>query len=123
MTDALIAFGGLLFLAFLRIPIAFAMAIVGFIGIFLTLNERAAFAQIASVVQDSLQYTLSVVPLFILMGCVAGQAGLSRDLFRGLHALFGRIRGGVAMAAIGACAGFGAVSGSSIATSRERGSA
>ena len=61
-------------------------------------------------------YDLSVVPLFIFMGFLAAEAGLSRDLFAGFSALFGKIRGGVAMAAIGACAGFGAVSGSSIAT-------
>lgn len=116
MTDALIAFGGLLFLAFLRIPIAFAMAIVGFIGIFLTLNERAAFAQIASVVQDSLQYTLSVVPLFILMGNFVTRAGLSRELYRASYAFLGHRKGGLAMATIVACGGFSAICGSSLAT-------
>lgn len=116
MTEALIAFAGLLFLAFLRIPIAFAMAIVGFIGIFLTLNERAAFAQIASVVQDSLQYTLSVVPLFILMGNFVTKAGLSRELYHASYAFLGHRRGGLAMATIVACGGFSAICGSSLAT-------
>ncbi|MEL6226902.1 MAG: TRAP transporter large permease subunit, partial [Pseudomonadota bacterium] len=66
-------------------------------------------------------YDLSVVPLFLFMGFLAGQAGLSRDLFRGFHALVGHVRGGVAMAAVLACAGFGAVSGSSLATASTMG--
>ena len=61
-------------------------------------------------------YELSVVPLFVLMGFLASHANLSRDLFQGVNALIGRFRGGAAMAAIGACAGFGAVCGSSLAT-------
>ena len=61
-------------------------------------------------------YDLSVVPLFILMGYLAAETGLSKDLFQGLSALTRKVKGGVAMATILACAGFGAVSGSSIAT-------
>ena len=66
-------------------------------------------------------YDLSVVPLFILMGFLAAHANLSRDLFQGVNALIGRLRGGVAMAAVGACAGFGAVCGSSLATASTMG--
>lgn len=66
-------------------------------------------------------YELSVVPLFVLMGYLASYANLSRDLFQGMNALVGRFRGGVAMAAIAACAGFGAVSGSSLATASTMG--
>ncbi len=66
-------------------------------------------------------YDLSVVPLFILMGYLASHANLSRDLFQGVNAIVGRFRGGVAMAAVGACAGFGAVCGSSLATSSTMG--
>jgi tripartite ATP-independent transporter DctM subunit len=66
-------------------------------------------------------YDLSVVPLFILMGFLAAHANLSRDLFQGVNALLGRVRGGVAMAAVGACAGFGAVCGSSLATASTMG--
>lgn len=66
-------------------------------------------------------YDLSVVPLFVLMGYLATHANLSRDLFQGVRALIGRFRGGVAMAAIGACAGFGAVCGSSLATASTMG--
>ena len=66
-------------------------------------------------------YDLSVVPLFVLMGLLATHANLSRDLFRGMNAIVGRFRGGVAMAAVGACAGFGAVCGSSLATASTMG--
>ncbi len=66
-------------------------------------------------------YDLSVVPMFILMGNVASRAGLSRDLFRAANAWLGWMRGGVAVSAIAACAGFGAVCGSSLATASTMG--
>ncbi len=115
-------------LLLLRMPVALAMLTVGVVGNYaLSIAEPYLrfgpyLAQFKSLLWGTVSsYELSVVPLFILMGCLAGQAGLSRDLFRGLHALVGRIRGGVAMAAIGACAGFGAVSGSSLATASTMG--
>jgi C4-dicarboxylate transporter, DctM subunit len=61
-------------------------------------------------------YTLSVVPLFILMGNFVTRAGMSQELFRAAFAFVGHLRGGLAMATICACAGFGAICGSSIAT-------
>jgi len=66
-------------------------------------------------------YDLSVVPMFVLMGSIATRAGLSRDLFRAANAWLGWMRGGVAMSAIAACAGFGAVCGSSLATASTMG--
>ena len=66
-------------------------------------------------------YDLSVLPMFILMGGLASRCGLSRDLFRGANAWLGRFRGGVAMAAVAACGGFGAVCGSSTATASTMG--
>ncbi|MEM1346773.1 MAG: TRAP transporter large permease subunit, partial [Pseudomonadota bacterium] len=66
-------------------------------------------------------YDLSVVPLFILMGALAAETGMARDLFQGMRALVGRVRGGLAMAVIAACAGFGAVCGSSLATASTMG--
>jgi TRAP-type mannitol/chloroaromatic compound transport system permease large subunit len=66
-------------------------------------------------------YDLSVLPMFVLMGNIASQAGLSRDLFRAANAWLGWLRGGVAMSAIAACAGFGAVCGSSLATASTMG--
>ena len=66
-------------------------------------------------------YDLSVLPMFILMGGLASRCGLSQDLFRCANALLGRFRGGVAMAAIAACGGFGAICGSSTATASTMG--
>ena len=122
----LVGLAGLLFLFSLigfRVPVALSMLITGIVGSF-ALSIAAPFLQFgpymlqfkSSLWSNVANYDLSVVPLFIFMGFLAAEAGLSRDLFAGFSALFGRIRGGVAMAAIGACAGFGAVSGSSIAT-------
>ena len=122
----LVGLAGLFFLFILigfRIPVALSMLVAGILGSF-ALSIVAPFLKFgpyilqfkSSLWNNIANYDLSVVPLFILMGFLAAEAGLSRDLFTGFSALFGRIRGGVAMAAIGACAGFGAVSGSSIAT-------
>src|SRR5690606_15339506 len=66
-------------------------------------------------------YDLSVVPMFVLMGALATRAGLSQDLFRAANAWLGWLRGGTAMAAIAACAGFGSVCGSSLATASTMG--
>lgn len=66
-------------------------------------------------------YDLTIIPLFVLMGYVAGFSGLSRDLFDGIQAMIGRMRGGLAISAIVACAGFGAVCGSSAATASAMG--
>ena len=122
----LVGLAGLFFLFILigfRIPVALSMLVAGILGSF-ALSIVVPFLKFgpyilqfkSSLWNNIANYDLSVVPLFILMGFLAAEAGLSRDLFAGFSALFGRIRGGVAMAAIGACAGFGAVSGSSIAT-------
>jgi tripartite ATP-independent transporter DctM subunit len=105
-----------------RLPIAYAMILVGAGGI-VALDgwtvlarqlETLAYGQFAS-------YELSVVPMFVLMGFLATEAGLSRRLFRAANAWFGRLEGGVAMAAIAACAGFGSVCGSSLATATTMG--
>ena len=68
------------------------------------------------VYESGFQYTLSVVPLFILMGNFVTRAGMSKELYRAGHAFVGHLRGGLAMATVLACAGFGAICGSSIAT-------
>ncbi len=120
MTD--IEFGALLFgacvlLIALRMPVAVAMFLVGGFGFaslagwpaFLNLLNTAPFGRVSS-------YTLSVLPLFLLMGQLATRAGLSRLLFDAARACAGHRRGGLAVATIGGCAGFGAVCGSSLAT-------
>lgn len=112
----------------LRMPVGLAMLLVGIGGTFV-LSEFASYVrfgpylkQFKSLLWSNMaNYELSVVPLFVFMGYLASQANLSRDLFRGMNALMGRFRGGVAMSAIGACAGFGAVCGSSLATASTMG--
>ncbi|MEM9708574.1 MAG: TRAP transporter large permease [Pseudomonadota bacterium] len=115
-------------LIMLRIPVALAMLVTGIVGTWV-LSLASPFIkfgpyllQFKTALWNSVaNYDLSVVPLFVLMGFLAAETGLSRDLFHGLSALTRKIRGGVAMATILACAGFGAVSGSSIATASTMG--
>lgn len=106
-----------------RVPVALAMLVTGIIGSWAIslaspfLKFGPYLLQFKTALWNSVaNYDLTVIPLFILMGLLASEGGLSRDLFKGISVLTRNIRGGVAMATIGACAGFGAVSGSSIAT-------
>ena len=117
MTEALLGFGAIFLLAFLRVPLAFAMAGVGVIGMGLTRSWDASLASTAQVVHETgFAYLLSVIPLFILMGNFVARAGLAHELFHAAYAFIGHLRGGLAHATILACAGFGAICGSSIAT-------
>ena len=120
MTDTVfgaLLFGVCLLLIGLRMPVGVAMFVVGGFGFaslagwsaFLNLLNTAPFGRVSS-------YTLSVVPLFLLMGQLATRGGLSRLLFDATRACVGHRRGGLAVATIGGCAGFGAVCGSSLAT-------
>lgn len=113
----------LFILIMLRIPVALSMLLTGVVGTFFLslvspfIKFEPYLLQFKTAIWNSVaNYDLSVVPLFVLMGFLAAETGLSRDLFQGLSALTRKIKGGVAMATILACAGFGAVSGSSIAT-------
>ena len=117
MQEALIAFAVMLGLTFLRLPIAFSMALVGFLGFAYVVSFNAALSMVGSVAfETGMSYTLSIVPLFILMGNLVTRAGLSAELYRVSYAFLGHRRGGLAMATILACGGFGAVCGSSLAT-------
>lgn len=117
MTEALLGFAAIFALALLRVPLAFAMGLVGFAGIGLTRGWQPALASAAQVVYETgFAYTLSVIPLFILMGNFVARAGLAHELFQAAYAFIGHVRGGLAHATIAACAGFGAICGSSIAT-------
>jgi tripartite ATP-independent transporter DctM subunit len=119
MAEGLIGLAAMVLLAFLRIPIALAMGIVGIVGYayMRDWNWTVAFAVAQTKIYETgRNYTLSVVPLFILMGNFVTRAGLSQELFRAAYAFIGHLRGGLAMATIVACAGFGAICGSSIAT-------
>ena len=119
MIEGLVALAAMLALVFVRIPIAFAMAIVGTVGYayMRDWNWAIAFASVqTNVYETGRNYTLSVVPLFIVMGTFVARAGIAQELFRAAYAFIGHRRGGLAMATIMACAGFGSVCGSSIAT-------
>ena len=109
--------GGMLALMALRVPIAIAMFVPGALGylaiagepVLLNFLKGYAYARLSN-------YDLSVIPLFLLMGAFATQGGLSRALFAFANALIGHLRGGIAMASVLACAAFGTVCGSSVAT-------
>jgi tripartite ATP-independent transporter DctM subunit len=106
----------------IRIPIAYAMILVGGVGIALVNGIAPVFNQLKTLAYGQFSvYDLSVVPMFVLMGALASRAGLSHALFRGANAWLGWMRGGTAMAAIAGCAGFGAVCGSSLATASTMG--
>ncbi|HVE54943.1 MAG TPA: TRAP transporter large permease [Ramlibacter sp.] len=117
MTEALLGFAAIFVLALMRVPLAFAMGIVGFGGLWITRGWMPAMASASQVVYETgFAYTLSVIPLFILMGNFVARAGLAHELFQAAYAFIGHVRGGLAHATIAACAGFGAICGSSIAT-------
>ena len=120
MTDFAIGIVGMLALfglLALRVPVAFAMFAVGFCGIWALNGLRAAKSLLASE-----SFTLAsmpelvVVPLFILMGNVASETGMSRKLYDAAYAIVGRVRGGLASATVIGCGGFAALSGSSVAS-------
>ena len=102
---------------FVGVPIAFAMGIVGFFGMVGMIGWDPSLAMVAGVTMETgLDYGLSVVPLFILMGNFVTHAGLSDELYAASNAWLGHRRGGLAMATALACGGFSAVCGSSRAT-------
>lgn len=117
MTESLIGFAIVLVLVLLRMPIAFAMGLVGMVGYMYETSYRGAISMVSRLIIDTAQdYGLSVVPLFILMGLFVNKGGISRELYRVSYAFLGHMRGGLAMATILACGGFAAICGSSLAT-------
>ncbi len=113
----LIGLAALLGLIALRVPVAIAMGVVGIVG-GVAINGwfSLGFVLGSQPFVTVFPYTLSVIPLFVMMGAFAARAGLSASLYRSLHALIGHWRGGLASATIGASALFGSVCGSSLAT-------
>ncbi|CUH66334.1 Neu5Ac permease [Thalassovita gelatinovora] len=114
----LTSFPVLLILIFLRIPIGLAMFLVGLGGLYyLTGSPNIALAKLKTETYSTFSsYSLSIVPMFLLMGHFATLGGMSQALFKAAESFLGHRRGGVAMAAVGACAGFGSICGSSLAT-------
>jgi tripartite ATP-independent transporter DctM subunit len=114
--------GALFVLLALRMPVGMALLAVGFFGITALSGLKPAMATMTSTAYSlSTSYALVILPLFLLMGNAATAAGLSRSLFDAAYAWFGGLRGGLASASIAGCAGFAAVSGSSIATASAMG--
>ena len=110
-------FAALFLLVFLRMPIALAMLAVGFGGGVFLIGWQPMVAKFyADPYYLFSSYSFSVIPLFLLMGHLATKSGLSRALFAFAHSWVGHYRGGLAMAAITACAGFSSICGSSVAT-------
>jgi len=117
VVDALIGFAAFMALALVRVPVGFAMGIVGFIGVGMKLNFSVASAMIGQTTYETgLSYTLSVIPLFILMGNFVVRAKISDELYHAAYCFLGHRRGGLAMSTVVASAAFGAICGSSIAT-------
>lgn len=118
----LLGLAALVLLIAIRMPIAYAMILVGGGGVMLVNGPALVLSQLKTLAYGQFSnYGLSVVPMFVLMGALASKTGLSQALFRAANAWLGWLRGGTAMAAIAACAGFGAVCGSSLATASTMG--
>ena len=121
MSDAMIgalSFPALLLAIFLRVPIGLAMFLAGLIGLVLVTGDvTVPFGRLKSETYTTFSsYSLSIVPMFLLMGHFATLGGMSTALFKAAEGFLGHRKGGVAMASVGACAGFGAICGSSLAT-------
>lgn len=111
------AFVAMFALMLVRVPIGIAMGIVGAAGFAYTTGLEAAIALVgSSPLRSAGDPSLGIVPMFILMGALASTTGLSQELFRAANAWMGHLRGGLAYAAMCACAGFAAINGSSVAT-------
>ena len=117
------SFPALMLAIFLRVPIGLAMFLAGLIGLGIVHGGfDIAMAKLKSETFTTFSsYSLSIVPMFLLMGHFATLGGMSQALFKAAEGWLGHRRGGVAMAAIGACAGFGAICGSSLATAATMG--
>ena len=112
MSETLIGFLGILALFFLlvaRMPVGMALLAVGFGGIWFIDGQRVAVATLSSETYSSITaYSLSIIPLFVLMGNMAGAAGYSQKLYEAAYAWIGRLKGGLASATVVGCAAFAA---------------
>ena len=107
----------LLLLLCSSMPVAFAMAAVGFVGFAAVVSPHAAVSVLTfDLYKTFTSYSLTVIPLFVLMGQVAFHGGISRRLFNAAYHWLGPLPGGLAMATVGACTAFGAICGSGPAT-------
>jgi C4-dicarboxylate transporter, DctM subunit len=114
---AIIGFVSLFVLMLLRVPVGMAMGLVGVTGFSYLVNGDAALKIVGHTSMRTVtDYTFGVIPMFLLMGAFVSNSGMSRELFRAANAFLGHLKGGLGIATIAACAGFAAISGSSVAT-------
>jgi C4-dicarboxylate transporter DctM subunit len=114
---AVLGFVALFVLMLLRVPVGMAMGLVGVSGFAYLVNGDAALKIIGHTSMRTVtDYTFGVIPMFLLMGAFVSNSGMSRELFRAANSFVGHFRGGLGIATIAACAGFAAISGSSVAT-------
>ena len=119
----IVGIGLLILLLFSSMPIGPVMGLIGFIGFSYLVNFKASFTLLGTVpYRSASSHAMSTIPLFVLMGMLCFYAELSRDVYGTLRNWMGRLPGGLAMSTVGACAGFAAVSGSSLATAITMGS-
>lgn len=114
-TLALSGFFALFVLLFIRMPVGVSMLLVGTWGIWMVRSKAAIPKLAGEIFNEASNYPLTIIPLFVLMGNFAGVSGMSRDLYDAAHSWLGHLKGGLASATIVGCAGFSALSGSSLA--------
>src|ERR1700758_3850315 len=114
---AILGFAALFALMLLRVPVGMAMGLVGVSGYAWIVGGTPALKNVGlTSMRTVTDYTFGVIPMFLLMGAFVSNSGMSRELFRAANAFVGHLRGGLGIATIAACAGFAAISGSSVAT-------
>lgn len=122
ITMALIGLFGLFTLMLLRMPISFSMFIVGFLGLLAAASPKAAFSVLTADVWNQFSsYTMSVIPLYILMGEIVFRTGVNQSLFNAAYKWVGQLRGGMAATVVLASSGFAAICGSNSATAAAMG--
>ena len=114
-TIALLGTGILFILLLIRMPVGVAMMLVGTGGIYMIRPQAAVPKLAGEIFNEASNYPLTIIPLFVLMGNLAGISGMSRDLYDAAHSWLGHLKGGLASATVVGCAGFSALSGSSLA--------
>ena len=114
---AILGFVVLFALMLLRVPVGMAMGLVGVSGFAYIVGGTAALKSVGlTSMRTVTDYTFGVIPMFLLMGAFVSNSGMSRELFRAANSFLGHFKGGLGIATIAACAGFAAISGSSVAT-------
>ena len=117
MTATLIGLAGLIILLLMRVPLGFAMLIIGFLGTSTVRGMDAALMGVSTTIFEiAISPAFVVLPLFMLMGSLVSQARLSDDLYDTANAWMGHLKGGLAMSTVAASGGFAAVTGNSVAT-------